>query len=520
MSDAQPDLTTTSGKLADLRSRLAEAQSPRGEEAAHAVRESGRATARERVLALLDPHSFVETDALAKHRVEDFGMDRDRPATDGVITGYGTVEGRRVCVYSQDDQIFDGALGEVYGEKILKIYDLATKTGVPIVSIHAARGTRLAEGLAGLTMYAKIFQAASLASGVVPQIAVIAGRNVGVSAIAPNFADLIVQVDGASSHVAEADVVTQVTGEEVSEDDLGGAAVHASRTGQAHLTSASDVDALVLVRDLLGFLPGNNLAEAPRPGEAITGNVADTIGDAERALDTFMPDSDATPYEVTELISALVDGGEFRPLQEDFAQNVVTGFSRIEGRAVGIVANEPSVLAGCLDAAASAKAARFVRLCDAFNLPVVTLVDSPGIVPSREQELQGIGRAVAQLAFAYAEATVGKLTVVTRKAIGASYVALGAKDTGTDLVYAWPTAQIAVADAPTAAKSLFDGPDDPRADEWAATHLTPYRAAETGLVDAVIEPSTTRVQLIEGLRLLDRKVITRRPRKHDNIPLA
>lgn len=520
MSDAQPDLTTTSGKLADLRARLAEAQNPYGEETTAAVHESGRTTARERILALLDPNSFVETDALAKHRVEDFGLDRDRPLTDGVVTGYGTVEGRRVCVYSQDDQIFEGALGEVYGEKILKIYDLATKTGVPIVSINAARGTRVAEGLAGLTMYAKIFQAASLASGVIPQVAVIAGANVGISALAPNFADLVVQVDGATSHVADADVVAQVTGERVTEADLGGAHVHEQSTGQAHLTARTDVEALETVRDLLGFLPVNNLAEAPRPGDPITGPVADTITDAERALDLFMPDSDAQPYDVIDVITPLIDGGDLRQLHANYAANVVTGLARVEGRAVGVVANQPSVLAGCLDAAAASKAARFIRMCDAFNLPVISLVDCPGVVPSQEQELAGISRAAAQLTFAYAEATVGKLTVITRKALGPAYVAMGAKDTGTDLVYAWPTAQVAVADAPTAARALYGADADQKADEWAADHLTPYRAAETGLVDAVIEPSTTRAQLIEGLRLLDRKVITRRPRKHDNIPLS
>lgn len=519
MSDAQPDLTTTSGKLADLRARLAEAQAPRGEEAAEAVRQAGRATARERVLALLDPNSFVETDALAKHRITEFGLDRDTPLTDGVVTGYGTVDGRRVCVFSQDDQIFDGALGEVYGEKILKIYDLAVKTGVPVVSINSARGARVAEGLAGLSLYAKIYQAASLASGIVPQIAVVAGANVGVSALAPHFADIVVHVDGATSHVAEADVVTQVTGEEVSELDLGGSDVQQS-TGQAHLTAASDVDALAGVREILGFLPVNNLAEAPRPGEPITGNVAETVTDAERALDGFMPDSDAQPYDVVDVITPLIDGGDLHQLHEHYATNMVTGFARIEGRAVGVVANQPSVLAGCLDTRAAAKAARFIRMCDAFNLPVVSFVDCPGVVPSKEQETAGIGRAAAQLTFAFAEATVGKLSVITRKAIGTAYVAMGAKDTGTDLVYAWPTAQIAVADAPAAARALYGDDADTHAGDWAAEHLTPYRAAETGLVDAVIEPSTTRVKLVEGLRLLDRKVIARRPRKHDNIPLA
>lgn len=520
MTDEKPDLTTTSGKLADLRTRLSEAQAPLGESAAADSRAAGVITARERVLALVDPGSFVETDALARHRVEDKAMSRNRPATDGVVAGYGTVDGRRICVYAHDDQIFDGAIGEVNGEKILKVYDLATKTGVPVVAINAARGTRVIEGLAGLTMAARIANAATLASGIVPQIAVIAGDNTSTAAVNAQFADLTIQVEGTSVQVADADVIGKVTGTTPSAEELGGAHIHATKTGQAHLTAAGVVEAIELAREVIGYLPANNHAEAPRTGDPIIGNVNDSIGDRERALDGFMPDREEETYGVHDIITAIVDGGEFRELQPDFAANLVTGFARIESRAVGIVANQPEILAGCLDHAAATKAARFIRFCDAFNLPVITLVDSPGIVPSVDQEHAGISRALAQLTFAYAEATVGKLTVTTRKAIGPAFVALGAKDTGADFAYAWPTAQIAVADAPTATEALFGDDAAAHADAWAEANLTPYRAAESGLIDAVIEPHTTRVQLIEGLRLLDRKVVTRRPRKHDNIPLA
>lgn len=526
MTDSKPDLTTTSGKLSDLRSRLEEAQAPLGRGTAEADRgdspdgNNAPLTARERVLSLLDESSFVETDALARHRVTELKMDRNRPATDGVVTGYGSVAGRRVCVFSQDDSIFDGALGEVYGEKILKIYDLAMKTGVPIVGIHAADGTRVIEGVAALNLNAKLLAASSEASGLIPQIAVVAGANVGLAAMAPNLADLVIQVEGATTHLVTADVVSKVTGTPATEESLGGASVHSQTTGLAHLTASSDAESLTLAREVLGFLPINNHAEAPRTGELVTGTLQDNLRDADRELDNLIPDSDAAAYDAVDVIIRVVDDAALRQVQPDFAANVVTGFARIEGRAVGIVANQPTVLAGCLDNDGAAKAARFIRMCDAFNLPIVEFVDSPGFLPSTEQEHAGAARAAAQLTYAFAEATVGKLSVVTRKALGAAYVVMGSKGIGADLAYAWPTAQIAVADAPTAATALYgEDHDEAQSTEWAAEHLTPYRAAESGLIDAVIEPAHTRGHLIEALRLLDRKVVARRPKKHGNIPL-
>lgn len=513
MTDTKPDLTTTSGRIADLRARLNETQAPLGQEKIDEVHATGAMTARERATALFDEGSFVETDALARHRVTEAGMDRNRPTTDGVVTGYGTVEGRRVCVYSQDDTIFDGALGEVFGEKILKLYDLASKTGVPVVGFHASSGTRMIEGTAALNMYAKLFEAASLASGLIPQISVITGHNVGLSAIAPTFADLLVQVEGSSLHLVDAEVIASVGGSSATPEELGGAAVHSGATGLSHLTADSDEEAISLVREVLAFLPVNNLSEAPRTG----GQASAELRELDRELDNIIPDTDSQAYDIIDVITRVVDDAVLRQVQETYAPNLVTGFARVEGRAVAVVANQPTELAGCLDAAAATKAARFIRMCDAFNLPIIEFVDSPGFFPSAKQEQTGVARAAAQMAFAYSEATVGKITVITRKSLGVAYVLMGSKSTGADLVYAWPTAQIAAADAKTATTALHG--DDAKAEQWASENLTPYLAAESGLVDAVIEPSSTRHRVVEGLRLLDRKVIARHPKKHANIPL-
>ena len=509
MTTTSPDLTTTAGRLADLRARLAEAEAPVGTDAVEATHASGNQTARERVLHLLDKDSFVETDALARHRSSEFGRETDRPLTDGVVTGYGTVDGRKVCVFSQDSTVFDGELGEVYGEKIVKIYDLAIKTGVPVISIHEGAGPRVAEGIVTLAMYSRILSRATTASGLIPQIAVVTGHTEGVHALAPVFADILVMVDGqASLHLAATDVVEKVTGTAATPADLGGADIHATTSGTAHATAASDTAALDLVKELVGYLPANNRAEAPRTDRTEPNSAADA------ELDTLIPDSGAQPYDVREIIRRVVDNGEFCELQPTYAGNIVTGFARVEGRSVGVVANQPTEVAGCLDSAAAEKAARFIRTCDGFNIPVVEFVDSPGFLPGKDQEHGGVLRRGAKLAYAYAEASVGKITVITRKAIGAAYVLMGSKDLGADLVFAWPTAQIAVADAPAGADKL---PIDE--DAYAEKYLNPYLAAERSLVDAVIEPSTTRQRITEGLRLLDRKVIMTPAKKHGNIPL-
>ena len=512
MTTPSPDLTTTAGRLADLRARLAEAEAPVGTDAVEATHASGNQTARERVLHLLDTDSFVETDALARHRSAEFGRQADRPLTDGVVTGYGTVNGRKVCVFSQDSTVFDGELGEVYGEKIIKIYDLAIKTGVPVISIHEGSGPRVAEGIVTLAMYSRILSRATTASGLIPQIAVVAGHTEGVHALAPVFADILVMVDEqASMHLAAVDVVEQVTGTAVTPADLGGPGVHAATSGTAHATAASDTAALDLVKELVSYLPANNRAEAPRTDRT---EPNDTTEATDAELDSLIPDSGSQPYDVREIIRRVVDGGAFCELQPDYAGNIVTGFARVEGRSVGVVANQPTEFAGCLDSAAAEKAARFIRTCDGFNIPVVEFVDSPGFLPGQDQEHGGVLRRGAKLAYAYAEASVGKITVITRKAIGAAYVLMGSKDLGADLVFAWPTAQIAVADAPAAAEKL---PIDE--DAYAEKYLNPYLAAERSLVDAVIEPSTTRRRITEGLRLLDRKVIMAPAKKHGNIPL-
>lgn len=505
MTDKKPDMTTTAGKIEDLRNRLAESREPMGSEAARAAGEAGVSTARQRVEALLDTDTFVETDALARHRVEDYGMDRTKPATDGVVTGYGLIDGRRVTVFAHDSSIFDGQLGEVYAEKILKVYDLAIKTGVPVIAIHDSTGARLQEGVVTAAMMAKILRKAQEASGVVPQISIVAGEVASLPALLVPMSDLVVMVDDATMHLTSVSAVTKVTRKVATAKSLGSAEVHNTITGLAHLTAPSDLEAIQTVRELMAFLPENNRAASP-----INDATAEPDG---TSLDSFIPNSDAEPYDVRDIISRVTDKGLVE-LSRGYADNIVIGFAHISGRAVGIVANQPSVLAGCLDHAAASKAASFIRVCDSFNLPIVEFVDSPGFFPSEEEEHLGSANHGAALAFAFAEAQVGKVTVITRRAIGPSYVVMGSKDLGADMVFAWPTAQIALADATTAAEQL--GVD---ADEYAAGHLTPYVATERGLVDAVIEPSHTRAQVTEALRLLERKVVYGIPKKHGNIPL-
>ncbi|MEX3505719.1 acyl-CoA carboxylase subunit beta [Corynebacterium sp. LK2510] len=504
MSSSKPDLTTTAGRLQDLRNRLDEAQAPVGAEAIEATHAAGRTTARERVEKLLDPGSFVETDALARHRVEAYKMDRTKPPTDGVITGYGLIDGRRVCVFSQDQTIFDGAIGEVYADKMLKLYELATKTGVPLVGIYDSAGPRWQEGVVTAAMQAKLLRAATTASGLIPQIAVVAGRTAGLSAISVPLSDVVIMAEAASVHLADPGIVTTVSGTDATAESLGGSSVHSTSTGLAQLTAATDADAVALARDLIGYLPENNRAGSP----LVT--VTETPG---TDLNAFMPDDDSAAYDVHDVIAAVTDG-DLLELGAAHADSIVTGLAHVSGRAVGVVANQPSVLAGCLTDAAARKAARFVRTCDAFNLPLVFIVDSPGFVPATEEEHAGVVSGAAALAYAFAEAQVGTVTVVTRKAFGPAYAVMGSKFLGADLVFAWPTAQIALADAPTAAAAL-----DTDATAYAEENLNPYVATERGLVDSVIEPAQTRAQILEALRLLERKVIYPPMKKHGNIPL-
>ncbi|MGS2665245.1 acyl-CoA carboxylase subunit beta [Corynebacterium glucuronolyticum] len=535
-TDEKPDLTTTAGKLADLRNRIAEARFPMGEARVEKVHAKGKKTARERVEYLLDEGSFVEIDALARHRSTNFGLDAKRPVTDGVVTGYGTVDGRKVCVFSQDATVFGGALGEVYGEKIVKIMDMSIKTGCPIIGINEGAGARIQEGVVSLGLYSQIFLRNTQASGVIPQISLIMGACAGGHVYSPALTDFIVMVDKTSKmFITGPAVIKTVTGEEVTQEELGGAETHMTMSGTSHYTAADDADALDFVRDLLSYLPSNNRAETPRVQTAIMeGSIQDNLTEDDLTLDTIIPDSTNSPYDMKEVISAIVDDGEFLEIQEAYAENLIVGFARIEGRAVGIVANQPMQFAGCLDIKSAEKGARFVRTCDAFNIPIVEFVDVPGFLPGTNQEYEGIIRRGAKLLYAYCEATVGKITVITRKAYGGAYCVMGGKEMGADLVYAWPTAEIAVMGASGAVgfiyrKELKKAAEDPNQDmqklmkeyeaEYERTLVNPYMAAERGFVDAVIPPSETRGHLIEGLRLLDRKVVNVPAKKHGNIPL-
>ncbi|MDN5722612.1 MAG: acyl-CoA carboxylase subunit beta [Corynebacterium sp.] len=520
------DTATTAGKLEDLRQRLAETAAPVGEGAVAAVHEAGRLTARERVEQLLDPGSFVEIDALARHRSTFYNLDRSRPVSDGVVTGYGTVDGRQVCVFSQDGTVFDGTVGEVHAEKLTKVMELAGRSGVPLVGIHDSTGARVGEGVVSLGMAARLYKLRAELSGVVPQISVIAGPTAGTAAHQPVLADIVVMVEGASLYLTDAATTERIVGEAVSAEELGSAAVHAGRTGTSHHTAADDTQALGFVRDALAHLPSNNRSVVPEvPAES-----ADSAATAATALDTLVPDSPLAGYDMTEAITGIVDPGSLLELQPEFAGNVVTAFARVEGRAVGVIATQPLVLAGALDTAASEKAARFVRTCDAFNIPLLFLVDSPGFLPGTAEEHNGLLRRSSVLLYAVAEATVGMITVVTRKAFGTSYIALGSKNIGADLVFAWPSAQISHADAENTvalvhadalAKAKRRKKDVAAltaefTEEIERTQVNPYAAAERGYVDAVITPNDTRRQVADGLGLLERKVVDSPARKHGN----
>ncbi|MDY3126547.1 MAG: carboxyl transferase domain-containing protein [Corynebacterium sp.] len=511
-----PDLKTTAGKIADLENRLAASRSPLGDNTPL----SEGLTARQRVEELLDAGSFVETDALARHRSTDFDREHNKPETDGVITGYGTIDGRKACVYSIDATIFDGTLGEVSGEKIVKIYDLAIKTGVPIVSIVESAGARVQEGIVTMAMYARILARAAKASGLIPQVSIIVGDNEGIAGFPPALADIVIMTTAGALHQAAPLAVKEVFDQELTGAELGGAAVH-SNNGTAHVVVESDSAALAAARDVLGYLPINNRAETPRSeADIMSGSVAENITAADRKLDAIIPDDDAIVFDMSNVVEAIVDSNSFFELQPQFAPNMITGFARIEGRAIGVVANQPAALGGALDSRAAEKAARFIRTCDLFNTPVVTFVDSPGFIPSPEEETAGLVRRASALAFAYAETTVGTMTVICRKAIGPAFVFMGAKDLGVDFAYAWPTANITVATELQTADSIYGSDASPeQVEELAAKFSGPYQAAERGIVDAVIEPASTRGHLIEGLRLLERKVVPPIAKKYGNIVL-
>ncbi|WP_067603589.1 acyl-CoA carboxylase subunit beta [Nocardiopsis listeri] len=528
LSASEIDIHTTAGKLADLQRRRYEAVHAGSERAVEKQHAKGKMTARERIDALLDPGSFVEFDALARHRSTSFGLDADRPYGDGVVTGYGTVDGRPIAVFSQDVTVFGGSLGEVYGEKICKALDHALTNGCPVVGINEGGGARIQEGVVALGLYAEIFKRNTHASGVIPQISLIMGATAGGHVYSPALTDFVVMVDKTSQmFITGPDVIKTVTGEDVSMEELGGAATHSGTSGVAHYMGADEQDAIDYVKTLLSHLPDNNLEDPP--GLAPEEDLGDEVTDDDLALDTFIPDSANQPYDIKRVIEAVLDDGDFLEVHERFATNIVVGYGRVDGRSVGIVANQPMSFAGCLNIDASEKAARFVRTCDAFNIPVLTFVDVPGFLPGTDQEWDGIIRRGAKLLYAYAEATVPLITVITRKAFGGAYDVMGSKHLGADINLAWPTAQIAVMGAQGAVNILhrrtLAAAEDVEAErtrlvgEYEDTLLNPYAAAERGYVDGVIMPSETRTQIAKALKALRNKRKQLPPKKHGNIPL-
>ena len=526
----EPDLATTAGKLADLKRRVAEVAHAGSERAVEKQHARGKKTARERLEMLLDEGTFIEMDKYARHRSTAFGQENNRPYGDGVVTGYGQVDGRQVAVFAQDFTVFGGSLGQVFGEKIVKVMDFAMKIGCPVIGLNDSGGARIREGVVSLGLYGEIFRRTGHASGVVPQISLIMGPCAGGAVYSPAITDFTVMVDQTSHmFITGPDVIKTVTGEDVAFEDLGGARTHNTKSGVAHYMGTDEQDAIDYVKALLSYLPSNNLEEPP----AYVGGGSLDVTDEDRWLDTCIPDSPNQPYDMHDVIRHVVDDEEFLEVQPIFAPNIITGFARVDGMPIGVVANQPMQFAGCLDIDASEKAARFVRTCDAFNLPVLTFVDVPGFLPGTDQEWDGIIRRGAKLIYAYAEATVPLVTVITRKAYGGAYDVMGSKHLGADINLAWPTAQIAVMGAQGAVNILYrkeiaaaqsDGRDvdEVRAafvQEYEEQLANPYIAAERGYIDTVISPSNTRMNVTRALRALKTKRETLPPKKHGNIPL-
>ena len=512
--------------LDQLHHRQAQAEQGGGPERLAQQHKKGKLSARERLDLLLDPGSFVELDRFVTHRCTDFGLDRQKIPGDGVVTGYGRVDGRLVYVFSQDFTVFGGSLSETFAQKICKVMDLALKAGAPVIGLNDSGGARIQEGVASLGGYADIFLRNTLASGVIPQLSVILGPCAGGAVYSPAITDFIFMVRGVSyMFVTGPNVVKTVTHEEVTFDQLGGADTHGGTSGVAHFVHDSEPACLAAVRALLGYLPENNLADPP------CRRAADNDPDdrrEERLLD-LIPDTSARPYDMHEVLRLVADRESLLEVQPDYAPNIITSFGRLGGRPVGIVANQPAVLAGVLDIAASLKAARFIRFCDCFNIPVVTFVDVPGFLPGVAQEHGGIIKHGAKLLYAYCEATVPKLTVITRKAYGGAYDVMSSKHIRGDLNLAWPTAEIAVMGPKGAVEILFKKEIDQAADhegetarriaEYTETFANPYLAASRGFVDDVIDPRDTRPRLIDALRALSGKRDRNPPRKHGNLPL-
>ena len=514
----------TEARIEQLRKLREEALHSGSRRAVDRQHEQGKLTARERIAHLLDKGSFQEMDMLVRHQASGFGIEQKRPPGDAVVTGYGTVDGRTVFVYAEDFTVFGGSLGRAVADKICKLMDLAMEVGAPIIGLKDSGGARIQEGVASLDGYGRIFERNVRASGVIPQISVIMGPCAGGAVYSPAITDFVIQVDK-SSHmfITGPDVIKAVSGEEVSFEELGGALTHASTSGVTHFVFQDGVSALDGVRYMLSFLPQNNLEMPPYFPPL------DSRDRIEDALDTLIPDSSNQPYDMAALIELVVDDGEFFQVHEHWARNLIVGFARLDGHAVGIVANQPAILAGTLDIKASEKGARFVRFCDSFNIPIITFVDVPGFLPGVDQEHGGIIRHGAKLLYAYCEATIPRLTVIVRKAYGGAYLVMNARGIRADMVFAWPSAEIAVMGAQGAVNVIFRrdiqeaaSEEDKRSElimDYEEKFNNPYRAAELGLVDEVIEPGETRVKLIRALEMLRTKREHLPQKKHGNIPL-
>ncbi|PZQ10903.1 MAG: methylmalonyl-CoA carboxyltransferase [Ancylobacter novellus] len=504
--------------LQELEERRATARLGGGEKRIAAQHARGKLTARERLEIFLDPESFEEYDMFVEHRSSDFGMEKQKIPGDGVVTGWGTVNGRKVFVFAKDFTVFGGSLSEAHAQKIIKIQDMAIRNRAPVVGLFDAGGARIQEGVAALGGYGEVFQRNVLASGVIPQISVIMGPCAGGDVYSPAMTDFIFMVrDRSYLFVTGPDVVKTVTNETVTSEELGGAKIHTTKSSVADGAYDNDVDALVDMRRLMDFLPGNNIEGVPEWPSF------DSADRDDLSLDTIIPDNPNKPYDIKELITKTVDEGDFFEIQEAFAKNIVTGFGRMEGRTVGIVANQPMVLAGVLDSDASRKAARFVRFCDCFEIPIVTFVDVPGFLPGTAQEYGGLIKHGAKLLFAYAEATVPKVTIITRKAFGGAYDVMASKHLRGDVNYAWPTAQIAVMGAKGAVEIIFRGADAEgiaaKTKEYEDRFMSPFVAAERGYIDEVIHPRSTRRRVARALAMLRGKRLENPWKKHDNIPL-
>jgi len=511
-------------KIAELKKRNQLAEAGGGEKRRERQHKEGKMSARERIEFLLDDGTFEETDKLVTHRSSDFGMAEQKPYGDGFVTGYGHIEGRLVYVFAQDFTVFGGSLSETNAGKIVKIMDLAAKMGAPVIGLNDSGGARIQEGVASLAGYADIFLRNTLYSGVVPQISAIMGPCAGGAVYSPAITDFVLMVDKTSyMFITGPDVIKTVTMEEVSKEQLGGAMTHNETSGVAHFLAHDDAECLSMVRELLSFVPSNNLDDPPRKP------CADPIDRADAALNHIVPAQSNLPYDMKDVIHAVIDDAYFFEVQEHYAKNMVVGFARLDGRSVGIVANQPAMLAGTLDINASIKGARFVRFCDCFNIPLVTFEDVPGFLPGTAQEYGGIIKHGAKLLYAFAEATVPKITVITRKAYGGAYCVMASKHIRTDVNYAWPTAEIAVMGPEGAVDIVYKRELDQaenreavrqkKIEEFRDRFASPYVAADRGFVDAIIQPHETRKKLIQALAMLGTKRDKNPPKKHGNIPL-